>query len=174
VQEKKQAYYNVNKIIIKMLRGGTMRRLLILFTVLIFTSALVFSQTESNKRYISVQNAVVKNSTGFFAEEIGSVSLGNEVTLLSEDGKWAQIRSGNLNGWVSSSSLSVRRIIAEGSAASATEIAYAGKGFSPNMEVEYRKGGLDYSLVDSMEKMAIPSGELLGFITEGKLAKGEK
>ena len=150
-----------------------MRQLFFLFMMVITTGSLVFSQAEGNKRYISVQNTVLKDSTGFFAKELGSLSLGNEVTLIGEDGKWAQIRSGNQSGWVSSSSLGSRRIVASGSSATATEIALAGKGFSPDMELEYRKSGLDYSLVDSMEKTVIPSGELLNFITEGRLAKGE-
>ena len=150
-----------------------MKRLIFLLTFGLTLNALAFSQTEGTKRYISVQNMPVKDSTGFFARELGYLSLGSEVALIGEEGKWAQIRSENLSGWVSSSSLSARRIVASGTAASATEIAFAGKGFSQDMEVEYRKGGLDYSMVDSMEKMVIPTGELLSFVTEGRLAKGE-
>jgi len=151
-----------------------MKRIIFLITVVLLTNALAFSQAEGAKRYISVQNAVVKESAGFFARELGNLSLGSEAALIGEEGKWAQIRSENLSGWVSSSSLSARRIVASGAAASATEIAFAGKGFSPDMEVEYRKNGLDYSMVDSMEKTVIPTGELLSFITEGRLAKGEQ
>ena len=150
-----------------------MRRIFLLFIMVIMVGAMVFSQAEGNKRYISAQDVVIKDSTGFFAKEIGNLSLGNEVTLIGGEGKWAQIRYGNLSGWISSSSLSARRIVAAGSTATATEIALAGKGFSPDMEVEYRRSGLDYSLVDSMEKMVIPSGELLSFITDGKLEKAK-
>jgi hypothetical protein len=49
----------------------------------------------------------------------------------------------------------------------------AGKGFSPDMEMEYRKSGLDYSMVDSMEQITVPEDDLLRFITEGRLSKGE-
>ena len=49
----------------------------------------------------------------------------------------------------------------------------AGKGFSPDMELEYKKSGLDYSLVDSMEQMSVPTDDLLRFITEGRLSRGE-
>jgi len=150
-----------------------MRRFIFLFTMALLANALVFSQAEANKRFISVQNTVLKDSTGFFAKDLENLSLGDEVTLVQDKGKWVQIRHGNLSGWVSSSSLSARRIVASGSSATATEIALAGKGFSPDMEVEYRKSGLDYSQVDTMEKTVIPSGELLNFINEGKLAKGE-
>ena len=55
----------------------------------------------------------------------------------------------------------------------ASEVAMAGKGFSPDMEMEYRKNGLDYSMVDSMERITVPSDDLLRFITEGRLSRGE-
>ena len=72
-----------------------------------------------------------------------------------------------------SSSLSVRRILAAGTGASATELSLAGKGFSAAIEIEYRKNGLSYSIVDFMENIIIAPEELLVFITEGRLAKGE-
>jgi hypothetical protein len=151
-----------------------MRRFLLLFAVIFHIGVPVFSQSRGIIRYISVLKIPVKDSTGFFARELGTLSLGNEVTLIGEKGKWSQIRSGNLTGWVTSTSLSVRKIVASGTNATATEISMAGKGFSPEMEMEYRKTGLDYSMVDFMETITIPRDELLGFITEGGLARGEK
>ena len=151
-----------------------MRRFLLLFAVIFHIGVPVFSQNMGIIRYISVLNTTVKESTGFFARELGTLSLGNEVTLISERGKWSRIRSGDLTGWVTTTSLSARRIVASGTSATATEISMAGKGFSTETEMEYRKTGLDYSMVDFMETIAIPKEELLGFITEGGLARGEK
>ena len=151
-----------------------MRRLLLLLAITFCIGSQLFSQSQGNRRYVSVQTAVLKESTGFFAKDLATLSLGDEVTLLSEDGKWAEIRVGNRNGWITSTSLSARRIVSSGAAIAATEFAMAGKGFSPEMEVEYRKNGLDFSLVDSMEKMAMPREELLRFITEGRLGRGDQ
>jgi len=150
-----------------------MRRYLLLFVFVSCVIVPVFSQNRENIRYISVQSVSVKDSTGFFAKDLGNLTLGSEVTLISESGKWSRIRSGNLTGWVTSTSLSVRKIVASGTNASATEISMAGKGFSPEMEVEYRKTGLDYSMVDYMEKITIQKDELLNFITQGSLNRGE-
>ena len=150
-----------------------MRRFFLLITMIFVTGALGFSQTGDNRRYVSVQTAALKNSTGFFAVELTRLPLGTEVTLIGVQGKWSQVRAGNLTGWVTSVSLTARRIVASGSTATAAEFALAGKGFSPDMEVEYRKNGLDYSVVDSMEKMYISSDELLNFITEGRLSRGD-
>jgi SH3-like domain-containing protein len=151
-----------------------MRRFILLLAVIFHVGVPVFSQNKGIIRYISVKSATVKDSTGFFAKELGTLSLGNEVTLISESGKWSQIRLGDLTGWVTSTSLSARRIVASGASATATEISLAGKGFSTEMEMEYRKTGLDYSMVDFMETITVPGEELLGFITEGGLSRGEK
>jgi hypothetical protein len=102
-----------------------------------------------------------------------NLSLGDAVTLVREDGKWTQIRTNTLTGWVLSSSLNTRRTLASGAGATASELSLAGKGFSPELEMEYRNGGLDYSVVDAMENMVIGSGELLEFIVEGRLARGQ-
>jgi hypothetical protein len=151
-----------------------MRRFLLLFVFVFCIILPIFSQNSGNIRYIAILSATVKDSTGFFARELGNLSLGNEVMLIRESGKWSQIHSGNLMGWVTSTSLSMRKIVASGTNATATEISMAGKGFSTEMEMEYRNTGLDYSTVDFMETIAIPREELLGFITEGELARGEK
>ena len=150
-----------------------MRKLLFLLAMTLCSCALLFSQTAGNKRYVAVKTAALRDSSGFFAKDLRNLSLGTEVTLVREDGKWTQVRVENFDGWVASSSLSVRRVAASGASVTASEIALAGKGFSPDTEIEYRKNGLDYSMVDSMEKITIPANDLLRFITEGRLAKGE-
>ena len=152
-----------------------MKRFLILLVMAACAGSLLFAQQAAgrNTRYVSVQSVSVKDSTGFFAKELGNLPLGTEVTLLRDEGKWSEVRAGNLSGWVASSSLSARRVAASNSTVATTELALAGKGFSPDMEVEYRKSGLDYSRVDSMERMVISTEDLRQFVTEGRLAGGE-
>ncbi|MDR2716877.1 MAG: hypothetical protein LBB89_02280 [Treponema sp.] len=150
-----------------------MQRFLFLLTMAFCTSAVIFSQADRNTRYVAVQTAVLKDSTGFFAKEVGNLPLGTAVTLVRDDGKWAEVRAGNLAGWVASASLSARRVVASNSPVTASEVALAGKGFSPDTEIEYKKNGLDYSMVDSMEKIVVSTDDLLRFIIEGRLARGE-
>jgi len=122
---------------------------------------------------VAVQTVVVKDAAGFFAKDLGSLSLGDAVRLIRDDGKWSNIQAGSVTGWVASSSLSARRVVASSTAVTASEVAMAGKGFSPDMEMEYKKSGLDYSTVDSMERITVPTNDLLRFVTEGRLSKGE-
>lgn len=150
-----------------------MRRLSLLMILMLCMGSLLISQTDANKRYVAVKSTPLKSSTGFFSQELKTLSQGDEVTLVRDDGKWAEIRSGNQSGWVASTSLSSRRVVASGAAITASEVALAGKGFSKEVEVEYRKNGLDFSAVDSMERIIVSGNDLLTFINEGHLAKGE-
>jgi uncharacterized protein YgiM (DUF1202 family) len=149
-----------------------MMRLFLLLIISVFSVFPAFSQS-GGTRYVAVENLAVKDTAGFFSRDVGTLPLGSEVAVTREDGKWIQIWAGNLSGWVSSSGLSTRRVIAAGSPVSPTEVALAGKGFSMEVEREYRSGGLDYSMVDYMEQMIIPGPELQQFVTEGRLARGQ-
>ena len=150
-----------------------MRRLLLLSAFMLFTGSLIFSQTTANARYVAVKTTPLKSSTGFFGKELKTLSLGDEVTLIRDSGKWSEVRSGSQSGWVASNTLSSRRVAASGASITANEVALAGKGFSQELETEYRKNGLDFSVVDSMERMLVPGDDLLNFINEGRLARGE-
>jgi uncharacterized protein YgiM (DUF1202 family) len=150
-----------------------MKRFLLILTIMICTSALIYSQSEGNRRYVAVQTTALKSSASFLAKDLGKLSLGDMVTLVRDNGKWAEVRAGSLSGWVASSSLTTRRIVASSSTIKPSEVPMAGKGFSPDMEIEYKKSGLDYSMVDYMEGIVIPTDDLLQFITEGRLAREE-
>jgi hypothetical protein len=150
-----------------------MRKLLFLLAILLCTGSLLFSQFAGPKRYVAVQNAVLKDSTGFFAKSLANLPLGTEVSVVLENGKWTQIQAGNRSGWIASASLSVRKVVASNATVTVSDVALAGKGFSPETEMEYKKNGLDYSVVDSMENTSIPNDDLLRFVTEGRLNRGE-
>jgi Zn-dependent protease with chaperone function len=147
---------------------------LFFFMLTLFVCTLAFSQTDRNARYVSVQSAPLKDSAGHFAKDLRTLSLGDAVTLVSESGKWSQVRVGNTTGFIASSSLSARRVVASGStSASASEVALAGKGFNATTENEMRRS-LDFSAVDAMERITVPTNELQRFIEDGRLNKGDR
>ncbi|MDR2470850.1 MAG: SH3 domain-containing protein [Treponema sp.] len=140
----------------------------------------LFAQKAGDTMYVNVSSANLKSSTGFFASNTGSVKYGDAVQVLAVNGqKWIQVRVSGKNtaGWIAYASLTSRRIAAQGSTAnaSAKEIALAGKGFSPEVESEHKKKGgqLNYAAVDAMERASVSDRDLLAFIEEGHLAKGE-
>jgi uncharacterized protein YgiM (DUF1202 family) len=151
-----------------------MKRSILFSFFLVICCTLAFSQSVGSTMYVAVKSTDMKSSTGIFASKTGELKLGDAVTVARTSGKWVEVRSGNSKtGWVALSSLSSKRVTGTGPSASAGEIALAGKGFSPETEMEYRKNGLDYSGVNNMEGINIPLAELQKFVEEGRLAKGE-
>jgi len=150
-----------------------MRCLLFSVTMLSLSFSLAFSQT-GNVRFVAVETAEVKSSSGFFARTVGTLSLGDEVAAVRESGRWTEVRAGNLTGWVVSASLSPRRTVRATSTVTPGEVALAGKGFGREVEIEYRRTGPDYSPVDHMEALVIPMEELRRFIIEGHLSGAEQ
>ena len=149
-----------------------MKRLIFILLFFILGTVFVFSQERT--MYVTVKTAEIKSSTGVFASAVGSVNLGDAVTVVRTNGNWAEIRTANrVTGWVNLSSLSTKRVTGSGSSASAGEIALAGKGFSPETEIEYRKEGFDFTEVDKMEAITINISDLQKFIRDGRLAEGK-
>ena len=152
-----------------------MKKIIFILILMIGVCALLFAQADRNARFVAVQSTHLKSSTGFFASNVAALSLGDEVTLISDNGRWSNVRRGTVTGWIPSNELSTRRVVsAGGTGASASEVALAGKGFSPQTEMDERaRTGLDFSVVDQMEQTSVSLDELLLFITEGGLRQGE-
>jgi uncharacterized protein YgiM (DUF1202 family) len=137
-----------------------------------------FSQKRGDTMYVAVQSAPVKSSTGFFARTVGTLRYGDQITVTAVNGKWVQVSAAAnraLAGWIASANVTSKRIIAgSGQSASAKELAMAGKGFSEEVEKEYKTGkNLNYDAVNALERVTVSDDDLFDFIEEGRLARGE-
>jgi len=156
-----------------------MKKILFIGLFVLITAATVFAQiSRGGTAWVSVRTATLKSSTGIFASNRGEVSYGDQVTVLQVSGNWTEVRSSdnaNLTGWISTASLSAKRIVATGgtSTATASEVALAGKGFNQDVENEYKaSGNLNFAAVDWMESIIISDDDLQGFIADGRLSAG--
>jgi uncharacterized protein YgiM (DUF1202 family) len=128
--------------------------------------------------YVAVKSANIKADTGFFASVTGKLSYGDAVTVIGVKGNWAEIKSSGRSkarGWVSTASLTAKKIVAAAMSVSTSsdELALAGKGFDKDTEREYMQSSdMDFKEIDQMEKATIPLKTLLLFIKEGRLAEG--
>jgi hypothetical protein len=138
----------------------------------------LFAQRAGQTLYVNVSSANLKSSTGFFASTTGTVKYTDQITVTSVSGKWVEVRTaGNVTGWIAYASLTTKRMAPAGTAANVSnrEIALAGKGFSSEVEAQYRNDHqeLNYAAVVAMEKATVSERDLLAFIEEGRLNKGE-
>ena len=140
--------------------------------VLLIVGTVTAQISRGGTAWVSAKTVTLKSSTGFFANNVGTVSYGAEVSVLQVSGNWAQVRSGSLTGWMSTGNLSAKRIVSSGStsSASASEVALAGKGFNQEVENTYKTdGNLNYADVDRTEAITVTQEELFSFIQEGRL-----
>lgn len=145
-----------------------MKKFFIYFSIFLFGTSLFAAP----KMYISEKDVSLKSSTSFFASKIGSLKYGDQVTVLETNGKWSKIQSINtpdLSGWVSSSQLTKRKIMASNNyfSADTSELALAGKGFSSSKSK--RKVKSNFDSIKIIEEVNLTEEELLEFIKEGNL-----
>jgi hypothetical protein len=149
-----------------------------LLFVFVLVGSLAAQSLVGKTMYVSVKSAPVKSSTWFFASTRVKLAQGAQVTVLQDKGKWLQVRSGgNVTGWMNSSGLSTKRVLAVGvsTSASASELALAGKGFNQEVEDLYKtEAPLNYAAVDAAEATTVPDDELFIFIQSGHLQGGEE
>jgi uncharacterized protein YgiM (DUF1202 family) len=156
-----------------------MKKFIFISLLCLVTIAWVSAQKKGDTLYVNVKEAPVKSSTGFFARTSGKLAYGVSVRVLAVSGKWVQIQSvsgASLSGWVTSANLTSKRITQSGSSSvSGKEMAMAGKAFNEEVEEQYKTTDkdLNYSAVDNMERISVSEQDLLSFIEEGRLAKGE-
>jgi uncharacterized protein YgiM (DUF1202 family) len=143
----------------------------------LLASAAAAQIREGQTVYVTAKSLPVKSGTGFFARTLGTLKYGDPVTVVRINGKWAEIRSSvQLNGWVAQANLSTKRVtVSGGSSASSREVAMAGKGFTEEVEDVYKSShDVDYRAVDAVEANTVSDEELLAFITEGRLSRGDE
>jgi hypothetical protein len=157
-----------------------LRRTAIMVALLVASIAIAAPKAGSVVT-VRVLTAKVMKSPKFIGPAAGDVSRGAQLTFEEAKGDWYRV-SGNVAGWIHKTNLTERQVTlsskpgGEGAgAASRDEVELAGRGFTPQVEGQYREShpNLDFSHVDAIEHTQIDPAELETFVTEGKLAGGQ-
>lgn len=127
---------------------------------------------------VEVREVFVKATPNYVAPSAGKLSYGSAVEVAGDQGNWFRI-VGPVAGWVPKSALTSRKVTVNpdqkhgATARSHDEVALAGKGFSPQVEDEYKRNHAElaraFALVDRVETFGATDAELRQFQTQGKL-----
>ena len=125
---------------------------------------------------IRVMSAKVMKGPKFIGPTAGSVSRGDQLTVKEVKGDWYRVE-GSVKGWVHKQNVVEGKVALStkpgsgGSGASRDEVELAGRGFTPQIEAEYRDANpnLDFSHVDAIEKTSVDPSSLAAFAKEGGL-----
>jgi SH3-like domain-containing protein len=149
-------------------------------------SVLFLNATAEAQKILSVQvrEGQLRATPSHLGKIVAKTSYGDWVTVLGERGAWKKVSlsNGKYQGWMHSTALTSKKIVLKagqanvGTSVTRDEIALAGKGFSEEVEAQYRKTNknLDYTWINRMEAMKVSSGQIEDFITGGHLALSEQ
>lgn len=131
---------------------------------------------------VQVRSTPLRERASFLGRPTTEVAYGAEVTILSAEGPWRQVRVPNVEaaGWIHESALTTKRLTmtsaeVERTGASAEEVSLAAKGFTEQVEHAYKKDNpaADFAWVDRMEKLKVTPEEAVAFLRQGGLAPRE-
>ncbi len=131
---------------------------------------------------VQVRQSPVRSTPSFLGPVVATLNYGDRVEVSSEQGAWMQVRtSAGKAGWVHTSALTKKDVsmsaggAATGTGASSDELALAGKGFSADVEAQFRAQhqDVDFAWVDRMEKMRVDVDRMAAFLKTGGLSVAE-
>jgi hypothetical protein len=154
-----------------------MKKVVLIAFMCLLSAAWAGAQKRGDTMYINIKKASLKSSTGFFAGTAGTLAYGAQVKVQEVKGKWVKVQSStgvSVTGWIAASGLTSKRIAQGSNAVSSKELAMAGKGFSEEVEKQYKVNvKLSYTGVDAVEEIVISDEDLFFFLEQGHLVKGE-
>lgn len=123
---------------------------------------------------VSVRDGQVRETPSFLGKIVGKATYGQTVDVGAEQGDWFQVTvAGGASGWMHRSALTAGKLALSGGSdaagsVSGKEMALAGKGFSAQVEADYRRShGGDYAAIDAMERVRFDPPALLAFLGQG-------
>jgi hypothetical protein len=158
-----------------------MRRLhFVLAAVLLLAAGTGFAADQVS---VNVSQTQVRATASALGKLLGVLGYGDRVTVLEQtaDKAWTKVSSAakSLEGWVRASVLQKKEIVmktgstAAETSASSGDVALAGKGFSKEVEAQYKADTkLDYAWVDRMESFVVSPEQVASFYKAGGLMEG--
>jgi hypothetical protein len=133
---------------------------------------------------VQIREGQLRATPSHFGKITAKTYYGDQVTILEEKGNWKRVSvaEGKGQGWMHDSALTGKRTVLKagrsraGTSVSQDEIALAGKGFSEEVEKEYRKNNanLDYAWINRMETIRVSPRQMENFVEDGMLVPGNK
>ncbi len=128
---------------------------------------------------VQVRNGQLRSGPSYLSKPSGAADYAVRVEILASQGPWRQVRTpAGATGWLHESALTPKRLVmtaANGdvrTGASASEVSLASKGFTEQIEREYKSKNpaVDFAWVDRMERLAVSPERAAEFLKEGGVA----
>ena len=134
----------------------------------------------ANEMSVQVRDGQLRNRASFLGTVVGTVAYGDRVAVNQTQAGWCEVSIAGKTGWIHESALTPKNVVLASGTADARvqsvgseEVALAGKGFSKEVEAEYKKQNpqLDFTWVDWMGQQTVSNERLVAFLKQGNLAQ---
>jgi len=150
--------------------------------ILTIITFVVLTALAADTVSVSVRKTSIRTESRFYAPAVEEAVYKDELQVLMTVKDWIKVSKNGKEGWIHVSAVSSIAVAASSSESelsseySEEEIALAGKGFSEQVEEQYRQDNpeLAFATVDEMEKYAVPLADVIAFQTKGKLIARER
>ncbi|MFO7568291.1 MAG: SH3 domain-containing protein [Smithellaceae bacterium] len=159
-----------------------MLRYLAIICLVLFGAASTSTEAQAQKTMtIQIREAQLRATPSHLGRITARAAYGDRVTVVEERGDWRRVSTPGKTsqGWLHATALTTKRIVLKAgqtktASVSQDEIALAGKGFSEEVEAEYRKANrnLDYTWINRMEAIRVTPQQMQTFMTSGNLKGG--
>jgi len=159
------------------------RRSKIILIGVLFSICFVFSGFAELQKTMSVQvkEGQLRSTPSFLGKIIANPSYGDRVEIIQDQGAWKKVAIGGVQGWMHATALTTKTIVLRAGAqnvrtsATGGELALAGKGFSEEVEKQYKNlnHNLDYAWVERMEKFQVSPEQMQAFLKQGNVVPAE-
>ena len=131
---------------------------------------------------VQVMNARLMKTPSFLGASTATLVRGDFLTFQEAQKDWYKVTTkAGKEGWINKVSVVEKKLALSSKPGGGTggvsedEVALAGRGFSPEVEKEYRKRNpnLDFSHVDNIEKLSVDPEQLSRFAAGGKVGGGK-
>lgn len=144
---------------------------------LLFVSSFATGTASAEPVWVQVRESMVRSKPAFYSSSVASVRYGDQLEKISEEGGWVKVQGKKGQGFVPVTTLSEDKIVLSAKditkiKADSADVVLAGKGFSKEVEQEYKKKGTGarFDLVDQVERTTrVSNQEVRDFVKKGEL-----
>lgn len=145
--------------------------------LLLFGTAALAAPPKGAKITVRALSAKVMHKPRHIGAVAAAVARGETLVFEEAQGDWYRVTTpAGESGWIHRSHVTDSEVKLSprpggAGAASQDEVELAGRGFTPEVEREYRSrhGDLDFAHVDAIERVVVDPEELARFVAQGKL-----
>ena len=162
-----------------------MKRILIIMTLLVQVAFLANTAFTALEKEMSIQvdQAQLRSTPAYYGSVIATVNYADRLKIIDSKGPWVKAATArnNATGWIHISALTSTRLTPKSgsksapTSVSAGELSAAEKGFTEQIEQDYRQKNreVDFTWVDKMEKIRISPEQSTVFLKEGQVKPAE-